>query len=114
MEEPPMPDYLPKDLRTLWKEFDNNPARFSPDELQKEALRLQKGLLRRTALGGAAALIVGISWGIFFFVHPNLLCRIGSVLTVAAAGYMIGQLVMRYPRSMPEFGETTLYSVLQG
>jgi hypothetical protein len=107
MEELPMPDYLPDDLRTLWKELNNNPVSFSPDQLQNEMWRLQRGLLRRTALGGAAALIVAVGWGVFFFQYQNLLWRIGSILTVVAAGYIIGQIIMRYPRSIPEFGETT-------
>ena len=101
-----MPDYLPKDLQTLWKELNVNPASFSPDELRKEALRLQKGLLRRTILGGAAALIVAITCGISFFQIANLLWRIGCILTVAAAGYIIGQIVTRSPRRMQELGAT--------
>jgi hypothetical protein len=101
-----MADYLPDDLRRLWNELNANPALFSRDELEQEASRLQRGLRRRTAIGGAAALIVGVSWGIFFFLCPNLLWRIGCVLTIAAAAYIIGQIVMRSPRNLPEFGET--------
>jgi len=98
-------DYLSNDLEILWKELSTNPLQISPDHLRKEAEKLRTGLRRRSVIGGGAALIVIAGWTLFFFVFPNALQRIGSVLTVAGAAYMVVQLRMRPARTMPDIGE---------
>jgi len=99
-------DYLPKDLELLWKEVSTNPLQLSPDQLLKESERLGKALRRRSVIGGGAAWIGIAAFTLFFFLFPNRLQRIGSILTVVGAGYMVVQLRMRPARAMPDIGET--------
>lgn len=98
-------DYLPEDLKNVWQELDTNPVRLSPEQARDETAGLRRGLRRRTVLGGLAASIVIVSWAIFFFVFPNPLQRIGSVLTVAGAAFMAVQLRMRRALAMPDARE---------
>ena len=99
-------DYLPGDLKTLWKELSTNPLQLSPDQLRKEMEKLRKGLRRRFFIGGGAALSAIAAWTLYFFLFPNRLQRIGSVLTALGAGYTIVQLKLRPARNMPDVGET--------
>lgn len=99
-------DYLPHDLKALWQELDANPLERSPDQLRQEVQKLRIGLRRRSIFGAGAALFVMICWTRSFFVDPNWLQRLGSILTVLGAGYMIVQLRMRPSPAMPNFGET--------
>jgi hypothetical protein len=99
-------DYLPDDLKILWKELSTNPLQLSLEQLRTEMEKLQKGLRRRFVIGGGAALSVIAAWTLYFFLFPNRLQRIGSVLTALGAGYTIVQLKMRPARTMPNVGET--------
>lgn len=99
-------DYLPNDLNSLWKELSTTPLELSPDQLRQEAEKLRKGLSRRSIVGGGAAAIGIASWTLFFFVFPNWLQRIGSILTVAGAGFLVVQLRMRRASDLPDLGAT--------
>jgi len=99
-------DYLPNDLKVLWKELNTNPRQISPDQLGKEAKRLRTGLRRRSVIGGGAALFVIAGFTLSFFIFQNTWQRIGSILTVAGAGYMVVQLRMRSARATVDIGET--------
>jgi hypothetical protein len=99
-------DYLPNDLATIWKELSTNPLQLSPDQLRHEMKKLQRGLLRRTVVGGAAGLIVIAAFTHFFFLSPNRLQRLGSILTILGAAYILVQLKMRTARAMHHVGET--------
>lgn len=99
-------DYLPDDLKRLWQELSTSPLQLSPEQLRQEVEKLQKGLRRRLVIGGGAALSVIAAWTLYFFLFPNRLQRIGSVLTALGAGYTIVQLKMRPARAMPNVGET--------
>jgi hypothetical protein len=106
MQEAPMAgDYLPNDLKSLWKEQSTNPLQISPEQLRKEAKKLETGLRRRSIFGGGAGLFVMAGFILFFFLFQNPLQRIGSILTVVGAGYGVVQLRMRPARAMPDFGE---------
>src|SRR5579864_1295746 len=107
MPEATMPgDYLPDDLKLLWQELSTNPLQLSPEQLRKEMEKLQRGLRRRFIIGGGAALSVIAAWTFYFFLFPNWLQRIGSVLTILGAGYTIVQLKMRPARAIPDVGKT--------
>ena len=99
-------DYLPRDVETLWKELSTNPVRISPEQLRKEAEKLRKGLRRRSILGGGATCIVIAGFAVYFFIFPNWLQRVGSILTILGALYMVVQLRMKAERRMPDVGET--------
>jgi hypothetical protein len=99
-------DYLPDDLKVLWQELTTNPVQLTLDDLRKEEGKLRKGIRKRSVVGGGAALVTAVLWAVFFFVFPNVLQRIGSVLTVLGAGYGIIQLRLRPSHVMPDMGET--------
>lgn len=99
-------DYLPDDLKVLWKEQSVNPLQVSPHQLRKEVEKLRTGVRRRSIVGGGVATIVIVAWTLFFFVFPSWLQRLGSILTVAGTLYMVVQLRLRPARAMPDVGET--------
>jgi hypothetical protein len=99
-------DYLPDELKILWKELSTNPLQLSPDQLRREMEKLQKGLRKRFVIGVGATLFLIAGFALFFFLFPNRLQRIGSVLTVLGTGYMLVQLKMRPARAVPAVGET--------
>lgn len=99
-------DYLPNDLKVLWQELATNPVQITLDDLQEEEGKLRKGIRKRSVVGGGAALIGGVSYAFFFFLFPNVLQRIGSVLTVLGAVYLLIQLRMRPAGVMPDLGGT--------
>ncbi len=98
-------DYLPGELNSLWKQLGTSSPPPTPDQLRKEAERLRTGLVRRFWIGGGAAATVVVAWAIFFFIFPNRLQRIGSIVTVAGTSYMIVQLLVRKERRLPNLGE---------
>lgn len=93
--------YLPEDLITLWKELSKNPRRLSPDQLRREMEWLRTGLRRRSMVGYCAAFIVIAGFTALVFRFPNVLQRIGSILTVLGAGYLVLQLRMRRAQIIP-------------
>jgi hypothetical protein len=99
-------DYLPNDLKVFCQELTTNPVQLTLDDLRKEEGKLRKGIRKRSVMGGGVALIAGGFWAVLFFVFPNVLQRIGSVLTVVGAGFLLIQLRMRPARVMPDMGET--------
>jgi hypothetical protein len=107
LPETAMPgDYLPDDLKTLWKELSANPLRISPHQLRQETEKLRKGPRRRSIVGGGAAWIAIAASVVSSFAFHGTLQRIGSALTVAGAAYLVVQLRMRPARAMLEMGET--------
>jgi hypothetical protein len=99
-------DYLPNDLKILWKELNTNPRQISPEQLRKEAEKLRTEVRRRSVIGGGAALFVIAGFTLSFCLFQNALQRIGSLLTVAGAGYMVVQLRMRSMRPVADMGQT--------
>lgn len=99
-------DYLSNHLKDLWQELSADPVRFTLEDLHRDEEKLRKRVGRRSVVGGGAALIVAVLFAVSFFVFPNLVQRIGSVLTVLGAGYGIIQLRLRPSHVMPDMGET--------
>ena len=99
-------DYLPDELKILWKELSTNPLQLSPGQLRREMEKLQKGLRRRLVIGVGLTLFGIAVFALFFFLFPNRWQRIGSVLTILGTGYMLIQLKMRPAKVVPAVGET--------
>ena len=96
-------DYLPDDLKRLWKELASNPVRISPDDLRREARKLWAGVrLRNWFVVGVCCIIIA-AYGVFFFASKTALERIGSVLSIAGAANVIVQFLKRPARTMPDF-----------
>jgi hypothetical protein len=83
-----------------------NPVGFTPGELRRDEEKLRRRVRRRSLVGGGAAWLVIVSATAWFFVFPNLLQRIGSVLTVVGVAYLLIQLRLRPARTMLDAGET--------
>ena len=94
-------DYLPDDLKDLWQDLGTNPSPISIDGLRTEMGKLRKGLRRRFVIGAGAVLIVVSAFAASFFLFPNFLQRIGSVMTIAGTAYLVWQLVSGRSR-MPD------------
>jgi len=99
-------DYLPDDLKNLWQELETKPVQLSPERVRREREMLGKGIRRRSILGIGVCLFLMAAWTFFFFIFPNVLQRIGSILTVAGVGYMALQLRMCRARTAIDTGET--------
>ena len=72
-----------------------------PVDVFSQTQALAKKIRRRTLKGYALLLILIVAFGRFFFVFPNTLQRVGSVLTVAALLYGAYQLYERRNRTLP-------------
>jgi hypothetical protein len=97
-------DYLPDDLKRLWKELESNPVEVSPDQLRSEARRLRSGVrLRNSFVVGVCCFIIA-AYAFFTVRSHTTLERIGSVLSIAGAANVIVQFLKRPSRNMPEFG----------
>ena len=99
-------DSSPNDLGRLWKELRTSPLQISPDQLRKQAGKLQKRVRRSAIVGGAAGLIVIAAFLIFFLEARNNLQRIGCVLTILGSGLILGQLRTRSMQARPDVGRT--------
>ena len=97
-------DYLPNDLKRLWKELNTSPLQLSSEQLRWEMEELQKGLRKRSVLGTGASLFVIIAFTVSLFLFSNALQRVGSILTVLGTGYLLVQLKMRQARARPDLG----------
>jgi hypothetical protein len=86
-----------------------NPVPVSPDELRAEVRKLERGLSRRLVVGGGAALIVVVGFVVDFFVFRGALERIGSIMTIVGAGCLIGQILLRRSRVIPDTAETECF-----
>jgi hypothetical protein len=64
----------------------------SLNEIHEEIELFEEKIRRRNFIGYAACLIVLAGFAFNLFVFPNLIQRIGSLLSITAAGYLIYQL----------------------
>ena len=97
-------DYLPDDLRKLWKELASNPVQVSADDLRRESQKLRTGLGVRNWFVAVVCCIIIAAYGLFFVVSKTALERIGSVLSIAGAANVIVQFLKRPGRTMPDSG----------
>jgi hypothetical protein len=84
----------PDDAKKLWQNQPLEGMTVSLEEVRERIETLGKKVRRRNLIGGSACLIVLMSSACFFVIFPNAIQRIGSVLTVIGAGYLMYQLVL--------------------
>jgi hypothetical protein len=97
-------DYLPDDLKHLWKELASNPVEVSPSQLRREAQGLERGVrLRNSFVTGVCCFIIA-AYGFFAFLSKTTLERIGSVLSIAGAANVVVQFLKRPTRKLPDSG----------
>jgi hypothetical protein len=97
-------DYLPDDLKRLWKELAATPVRVSPDDLRREARRLRTGLRLRNSFVAVVCGLIIVAYCFFFFRSKIALERVGSALSIAGAANMIVQFLKRPGRTLPDSG----------
>jgi len=97
-------DYLPEDLKRLWKELASNPVQVSADDLRREAGKLRGGVrLRNSFVVGVCCVIIA-AYGMFSIRSSTVLERTGAVLSIAGAINVIVQFLKRPARTMPGLG----------
>lgn len=107
-------DYLPDDLKNLWKELGTDPFHLSADQLRAEAQRLHQGLCRRTLLGGMVGAF-GAAVGLVIFLRvSDGLTRSGALLTLLGVGFALVQLRLRRAWNMPDPGQTVSLQYYRG
>ena len=95
-------DYLPEELKRLWKELESNPIQVSPDHLRREARKLRGGVrLRNGFVVGVCGFIMA-AYAFFFFHSNTALERIGSALSIAGTANAIVLFLMRPGRTLPD------------
>jgi hypothetical protein len=99
-------DYLPDDLKRLWKELASNPVEVSPEELRREARKLGSGVLLRNAFVTVVCGFIIAAYCFFAVRSQTTWERIGAVLSIAGAANVIVQFLKRPARKMPDAGAT--------
>ncbi len=103
-------DYLPDDLKRLWKELEANPVSPSPESLGREAGKLRGGVRFRNWFAVIAAFIVVVAYSTYLFVFKTPLERIGALLAIAGAVNVMFQFLKRPARSIPDLATTASIS----
>jgi len=74
----------PDDLRMAWQNQPADPVRISLEDIRRKARGMQRHVLRRNLLEYAAGVLVVAAFGVYIFMFPALLARLGCVLIIAA------------------------------
>jgi len=99
-------DYLPDDLKRLWKELASSPVEVPAHDLRREALRLRSGVRMRNWFVAAVCGMLIIAYAVFFARSSTNLERIGAVLSIAGAANVIVQFLKRPGRRIPDVSAT--------
>jgi hypothetical protein len=99
-------DYLPEDLKKLWKELASQTLPVSPDDLRRESQKLRGGLRLRNFFVVAVCGVILAAYGVFFVLSKTMLERIGSAMSVAGTANVIAQFLKRRAGTMPDLGAT--------
>jgi len=102
MGSEPVTDYV----KDLWQELSMDPVPFTPEQVRREEEKLRSRVRRRSLVGRGIGWLVVAAFTLYLFVFPNLLQRIGSLLSIAGVVYCLIQLRLQRPRPMPDAGET--------
>lgn len=94
------------DLKNLWRSAPvTDTAPLPETELARRASRFQRRVARRNFLEYAAALLVCAGFGFYLWKFPDVLMRLGSVLTILGILAVVWQLHRRASsRPMPGAG----------
>ena len=84
-------EFSSDDLQNAWQNQNVPPFRISPDEIRQRIERQDKKIRRRKPMGYAVCLTAIAGNIVFFFAFPNLIARIGALLTAWGAGYILYQ-----------------------
>ncbi|MGA2262726.1 MAG: hypothetical protein ABSH28_14990 [Acidobacteriota bacterium] len=85
-------EFSPDPAQDAWQNQNVAPFHMSLDEIRRRIKQLDKNMRKRKPIGYAICL-TGIALNILsFFLFPNLIQRIGCVLTVVALGYVLYQI----------------------
>ena len=99
-------DYLPDELKILWKEAGSDQPAFSPDQLRREMNRLEAARRRRCSVLIVSMMLIVAGYGLSFFAFPNTLARIGATLSVLVCAYWLVHALVERVRAAPDPGET--------
>jgi hypothetical protein len=97
-------DYLPEDLKRVWRELASNPVEVSPDELRREARKLRSSVRLRNSIVVGVCCVIVAAYGLFAFLSRTILERIGSLLSIAGTANVIVQFLKRPARNMQDSG----------
>ena len=89
------------ELQNLWKELNPNPVRLSIDEVRKYAQLLRAEIRRKYVISAAASGIVVVGYAVTFFLIPNIWFRLGALLTMIWAGYLLRNVRRGRPAALP-------------
>ncbi len=85
-------EFSPEDVRNVWQNQNVGSFRMTPDEIRRKIEQFDRKIRKRNFIAYAACFIVIAYFGcFFFFFFPNLIQRIGSILTVLGTGYLVYQ-----------------------
>jgi cobalamin biosynthesis protein CobD/CbiB len=74
------------DPKTLWQEQPVEEMTMSLEDVRNRISTLEKKVRKRNLVGGFATVVVLFSCAYFAVVLPNVVERIGAVLTIVGAG----------------------------
>jgi len=80
------------DVRDTWQNQNVEPFRMSPDEIRKKIGQFDKKIRKGNFIGFTGCFFGIACFSCFFFIYPNLIQRIGALLTVLGTGYLVYQL----------------------
>ncbi|MGA7711826.1 MAG: hypothetical protein WCA81_07990 [Rhizomicrobium sp.] len=83
------------DLKTLWQNQTTDYAPMPLEEIRKRAGKLHSRVNWRNVIEYAASVVVIAVFGLYLWIFPAPLARLGSVLIIAGTLYMMWQLHRR-------------------
>jgi len=107
-------DELPDHLRAFWEEVGMNHPVLSLDQVREEANRLHARRRRGQIVLIACMPLFAASYGLSFFLFPNLLARVGGALTAMVCTYWLVHALKERARAGPDQGETDGLSFYRG
>jgi hypothetical protein len=78
-----------RDIQRLWRDPPREEHAMSIDDIRSKAERFERKVRRWNLVGGVAFVLVIVAEALEVWIHPNLLQRVGDVLSSAALLYVI-------------------------